>query len=143
MTLKNPYKTGGMFEGASHIVFANAKALRKNMTEAETALWVHLKKGILDLKIRRQHTINNYIADFYCHKVKLIIEIDGNIHQKEDVKKYDLQREKDLLGWGYEIIRFPNDQALKFPEETIKIIEDKISALINYQKQNALPNSGV
>jgi cyclase len=82
MSLKNPYKSGGMFEGASHLIFANARQLRKNMTNAEVILWMHLKEGINNFKIRRQHPIGLYIADFYCHQPKLIIEVDSSIHDE-------------------------------------------------------------
>jgi hypothetical protein len=67
MSLKNPYKKGGMFEGASYLLFERAKRLRKNMTAAETVLWMHIKTGINGFKFRRQHPIGQYIADFYCH----------------------------------------------------------------------------
>lgn len=138
MSLKNPYKSGGMFEGASHIIFANAKHLRKNMTDAEKALWIHVKKDVLGLKIRRQHPIGIYIADFYCHKVKLIIEIDGSIHNSADNMQLDAQREADLISWGYNIIRFSNEYVLSKPEEAIRKIENKISELNVIQKQNTL-----
>ncbi len=68
------------YEDVSHSIFANAKHLRKNMTDAETVLWMYLKEGINGLKFRRQHPIGIYIADFYCHKARLIIEIDGERH---------------------------------------------------------------
>src|ERR1051325_10298290 len=103
MSLKNPYKSGGMFEGASHIIFANAKHLRKNMTDAETILWSRLKKRINGCKIRRQHPIRLFIADFYCHQARLIIELDGSIHNKADVKEADDAREKELQRWGYTV----------------------------------------
>ena len=92
MSLKNPYKSGGMFEGASHIIFANAKHLRKNMTGAETVLWMHLKKGLNGCKFRRQHPIGIYIADFYCHHSKLIVEIDGSVHNNKGIKETDEAR---------------------------------------------------
>ena len=141
MSLKNPYKEGGMFEGASHIIFANAKHLRKNMTEAETALWMHLKKGIHGFKIRRQHPIGLYIADFYCHQVKLIIEVDGLIHKKEEIEILDKRREKELIAWGYSLIRFTNEEVLKTPENVIDCITEKISELIILIKQNTLPTT--
>ena len=127
-----------MFEGASHLIFANAKQLRMNMTEAEKALWAHLKAGINGLKIRRQHPIGNYIADFYCHKAKLIIEIDGEIHNDPAVQKIDVQREKDLKSLGYNIIRFSNEEVYKDPEKVLKEIEIKISELNTINKQNTL-----
>jgi very-short-patch-repair endonuclease len=138
MSLKNPYMSGGMFEGASHIIFANAKHLRKNMTDAEKALWIHVRKGLLGFKIRRQHPIGLYIADFYCHHVRLIIEIDGSIHNNTENKQLDTKRESDLISWGYQIIRFSNEYILSKPEEAVRKIENKISELNTIQKQNTL-----
>ncbi|MEO6611166.1 MAG: endonuclease domain-containing protein [Chitinophagaceae bacterium] len=143
MTLKNPYKEGGMFEGASPVVFANAKQLRKNMTASETVLWMHLKKGVDGLKFRRQHPIGLYIADFYCHKVKLILEVDGLIHNQPEVKQTDEIRQKDMERWGYQVLRFTNEQVLKNSEQVIRLIVEKITYLKNLQKLNASPGSGV
>ena len=134
---KNPYKSGGMFEGASHIIFENAKQLRKNMTNAEKVLWVYLKTGIEGLKFRRQHPIGLYIADFYCHKAKLIVEIDGSVHNQKEVKEADNARQKELERWGYTIIRFTNDQVINSITDVIKMIAEKISYLNNLHKQNA------
>ncbi len=67
--LKSAFKERGMFKEAYPLVFEKAKELRKNMTEAEKALWGYLKGGINDLKFRRQHPIAFYIADFYCHAI--------------------------------------------------------------------------
>jgi very-short-patch-repair endonuclease len=136
MPLKNPYKEGGMFEGASHLIFANAKHLRKNMTAAETALWMHLKIGINGFKFRRQHPIGLYIADFYCHKAKLIVEVDGTIHSDPVIKEQDETRQKELEKWGYIVIRFTNKQVIENSEEVIKVISEKILQIINLQKQN-------
>ena len=110
MKQKSSYKSGGMFEGANHLVFGFAKQLRKEMTDAEKILWVHLKSGIQNFKIRRQHPIGNYIADFFCHKLKLIIEVDGSIHELDDVKIDDIERDKRLTALGYRIMRFTNKQ---------------------------------
>jgi very-short-patch-repair endonuclease len=118
------------------LIFANAKNLRKNMTDAEAILWTHLKKGICDLKIRRQHPIGLYVADFYCHQAKLVIEIDGSIHNDPSIKEADRIRQEEIEKWGYTIIRFTNQQAMKNSEEVIKIITEKILELTNLQKQN-------
>jgi cyclase len=125
-----------MFEGASHIIFENAKNLRKNMTDAEKVLWAYLKTGINGLKFRRQHPIGFYIADFYCHKAKLIIEIDGSIHIKKEVKENDEKRQKELESWGYFTVRFTNQQVLKEIENVIKTITEIILQVNNLQKQN-------
>jgi cyclase len=143
MALKNPYKQGGMFEGASHLLFENAKHLRKNMTASEMALWLRLREGINGFKIRRQHPIGLYVADFYCHKAKLIIEVDGSIHNQDDIKDTDRIRENDLKKWGYTIIRFTNEEVMQKPEVVIEVIKQRILKLNNLQKLNASPDSGV
>ena len=127
MSEKNPYKKGGMFEGASFLLFENAKKLRKKMTYAEEVMWMHLKKGINGYKFRRQHPIGTYIADFFCHKAKLIIEIDGSIHNSDENKKNDFIKERDLKKLGYTIVRFTNDQVSK----QIETVLNKISEIVN------------
>lgn len=123
MEKKSPYKPGGMFEGASPILFDYAKQLRKTMTAAEMLLWGHLKKGIEGYKFRRQHPLASYIADLYCHKLRLIIEVDGNIHDKLEVREYDLLREQELKQLGYSIIRFTNEEVLNNVQSVIQKIE--------------------
>ena len=120
-----------MFEGASPLIFANAKHLRKNMTEAEKMLWAYLKQGINGFKVRRQHPIGIYIADFYCHKVKLIIELDGSIHHEQSVKNNDELRQKELESWGYTIIRFANEEVTQKVEAVIQKVSELVSSIIN------------
>ncbi|MBL7740188.1 MAG: endonuclease domain-containing protein [Chitinophagaceae bacterium] len=143
MTSKSPYKKGGMFEGATHLIFEKAKVLRRNMTPSEQTLWMYLKEGINKLKFRRQHPIGLYIADFYCHKVKLIIEIDGSIHEEPEVKQKDELRQKELKSWGYYIMRFSNLEVLQHIEKVMISIQEKISDLIKLQTQNASSKQGV
>ncbi|MBC8052560.1 MAG: imidazole glycerol phosphate synthase subunit HisF [Sphingobacteriaceae bacterium] len=99
-----------MFQGASHIIFQNAERLRNNMTSAETLLWGYLKGNQLGVRFRRQHPISNYIADFYCHKHKLIIELDGSIHLLPEVYKNDIERQHHLETLGIRVLRFSNEQ---------------------------------
>jgi cyclase len=138
MSLKNPHKSGGMFEGASHLIFSNAKHLRKNMTDAEKVLWIHLKAGISGLKFRRQHPIGIYVADFYCHSVRLIIEVDGEVQDDPLVQERDKQRENDLQSFGCTVVRFSNNDVCNKPENVLKEIEVMISELNNNQKSNTL-----
>ncbi len=95
-----------MFFGASKIIFENAKELRKNMTHAEKILWNHLKVKPNGYKFRRQHPLGIYIADFYCHKLKLVIEIDGSIHDNDEVKLNDEDQSNVHQG---ERILLPNE----------------------------------
>ena len=113
-----------MFYGAKPNIFEKAKALRKNMTRTELILWEHLRsKKILGLRFRPQHPIDIFIADFYCHPVKLVIEIDGGIHTTKEQKEYDIGRTAELNYWEIKVIRFTNkeiEKELKSVLETIK-----------------------
>jgi cyclase len=81
-----------MFYDASALLFARAKELRSNMTLSEMLLWRFLKTKPLGYKFRRQHPMSEYVADFFCYKLKLVIEIDGPIHDAEEVKTKDLEK---------------------------------------------------
>ena len=87
------------------------KQLRNNATKAETKLWSALRKSQLDnRKFRRQSSIENYIVDFYCPSEKLVIEIDGEVHNNAVNNEYDYKRGKHLKELGFKIIRFSNEE---------------------------------
>ena len=86
-----------MHYGATAKLFELAESLRERMTEAEKILWDSLRNNEWQLNFRRQHPISIYIADFYCHKLKLVIELDGGYHENKDVKIHDVEREKDII----------------------------------------------
>ena len=83
-----------MFYGSSPIIFENAKRLRNQLTPSEIMFWNLLKQYFPNYRFKRQHPVSQYIADFYCHKLKLVIEIDGGIHLSEEVKSYDKARDE-------------------------------------------------
>ena len=118
-----------MFYGASNLIFQRAEELRNSMTAAEELLWKQIHINEWKLKFRRQHPIANYIVDFYCHALKLVIELDGGIHEVEDVKKYDEQREAYLNELGLTVLRFTNEQLFKENKLVIKKIEQTINNL--------------
>jgi imidazole glycerol-phosphate synthase subunit HisF len=89
-----------MFYGADRLIFDNAKVLRNNLSNEEIVLWGRLKDRFANYKFRRQHPISNYIADFYCHKLKLVIEVDGSIHYSEESQKADKIRQASLENLG-------------------------------------------
>ncbi len=100
-----------MFYNASPVIFERAKDLRNHMTKAEKKLWEHVKgKKILNLRFRTQHPIDRFIADFYCHALKLVIEIDGGIHKSKNQSEYDIGREAEIIHWGVKMIRFTNEE---------------------------------
>ncbi len=93
---------------ANYGVIQNAKELRYRMTLAETVLWGYLSGNQLGVKFRRQHPVSIYIADFYCHQHKLIIEVDGSVHGDPEVIKNDIERQQYLESIGLTVIRFNN-----------------------------------
>jgi cyclase len=114
-----------MFLGASNLIFENAKSLRGRLTEAEMVLWGHLTKGNqFGVKFRRQHPIADYIADFYCHTHKLIIELDGTIHNIPEVADNDIARQKHLESLGITVIRFKNQEIFENLEQVLDIINN-------------------
>ncbi len=112
MLKKSPYTKDGMFAGATPAIFENAKKLRQNMTDAEITLWVYLKQSPEGYKFRRQHPLGNYIIDFYCHKAKMVVELDGSIHHLPEVMQNDKLRQQYLEESGLKVIRFTNKEVL-------------------------------
>ena len=104
----------------------NAKALRKPLTPAEELFWKIVRNlNLLGLKFRRQHPIGPFIADFYCHELKLVVEIDGDVHDLEDVKQYDVQRENYIKELGLKVLRFQNGDVFKnahLIEEALRVV---------------------
>ncbi len=101
------------------------KALRKDLTSAEATLWNHLKQKQLEgRKFRRQHSILNYIVDFYCPKEKLIIELDGGYHLRFEQQLKDYERDEVLNNLGFTIFRIEN----KFIFEDLDYVLNGIKA---------------
>jgi len=102
-----------MFYGANKRIFQRAVELRNNMTLAEKVLWEELKrKETFNVRFKRQHPIDIFVVDFYCHKYKLAIEVDGDIHLREEVQEYDDGRSHDIEKFGIKILRFKNKEVL-------------------------------
>lgn len=118
-----------MFYKANPLIFAKAKELRNNVTHAEMLLWGYLKTKPFGFKFRRQHPLGNYIADFFCYKLKLIIAVDGSVHEKEEVKKNDERRQEIIEAEGIRVVRFTNSEVIKQPEVVIEKIESILLTL--------------
>ncbi len=95
------------FTGYNNELKENSRELRKNMTEQERRLWHCFLKNY-PIKIYRQRVIGNYIADFYCSKAKVIIEIDGSQHFTDEGTSYDDYRTKMINDFGVSVVRFSN-----------------------------------
>jgi len=128
-----------MFYGAKRIIFQNACELRKEMTPAEKVLWNRLNKSQLGVRFKAQHPIDIFIADFYCHKYKLIVEVDGEIHlsQKED----DENRTAELERFGLTVIRFTNDEVLNNVEKVVEEIKKFIETANCNAASNTAPST--
>jgi len=86
-----------------------AKELRQQMTPEEKILWQHLRANRLNgLHFRRQQIIDGFIADFYCHTTRLVIEVDGKIHEQQ--VEYDAERDKVLSARGLRLLRIKNEE---------------------------------
>jgi very-short-patch-repair endonuclease len=117
-----------LHKGSTASTYHHARALRKEQTEAEQKLWTSLRNRQLNgRKFRRQHAIADYVLDFYCNECKLAIELDGNYHNQNDSKEYDLARTTLLNQYGITVIRFWNEEVIK---ETEKVLE-KIRAFLD------------
>jgi len=119
----------GMFYKANALIFSSARELRNKLTPAEEIFWLRLKEQFPKYKFRRQHPISIYITDFYCHKLKLVIEIDGSIHDSEEAKLNDKRRQQDLENLNLIVIRFTKDQVKSEIESVIEIISSTIKKL--------------
>lgn len=114
-----------MFKGAAHLIFQRAKELRNHVTDAERILRMHLRDKQMGYKFRRQHPIGNYIADFYCHQLKLI-EADGSVHNNDEVKKKDIERQLFFESTGIKVIRFTNDDIRFNIEKVLSKVNSEI-----------------
>jgi cyclase len=115
-----------MHNGAAKPLYQRARELRNNATHAETILWGYLKTKPFGIKFRRQHPYSIYILDFYSHSLKLVIEVDGSIHNQPDVKLNDAERQALLEKNGLIVLRFTNQQVEKNLEAIQKTIENFI-----------------
>jgi very-short-patch-repair endonuclease len=120
-----------MFFGAKPITFERAKELRLNPTEAEVILWEILRnKKMLGIRFKHQHPINKFIADFYCHPLRLVIEVDGEIHNTKENKEYDDNRTVEFESYGITVLRFTNDEVLNNIEMVRSIITSECKKMM-------------
>ncbi|MFZ4727908.1 MAG: HsdR family type I site-specific deoxyribonuclease, partial [Pseudanabaena sp.] len=104
------------------------RELRKNQTSAEKVFWEIVRtKRFLGLKFRRQHQIGNYIVDFYCHDRKLVIELDGEIHNQPEQQQRDRQRSEYLKSLGLTVLRFTNQEISQNLETVLQNLLDLLS----------------
>ena len=109
------------------LLLENAKMNRRYMTPAESALWECLRNKNLGVRFRRQHPVFNYIPDFVCLEKQLVVEVDGGYHFIGNQQVSDDERTQYLNQYGFEVIRFTNDEVLGNIDEVL----DRIKKVIN------------
>ena len=103
-----------------------AKELRKNATKQENHLWYDFLRSY-PIRFQRQKVIGGFIADFYCHKAKIIIELDGSQHYSEQGAAYDTERTQILSGYGIYVLRFSNLEIDRHFQEVCAAIHQCVS----------------
>ena len=118
-------KTTPFIRGATLEIERRARELRRQMTPAEKKLWQAIRRKQVDgLRFRAQHPVGRFILDFYCPEHKLVIEVDGSIH--EDNRERDAERTACLAAFGYTVLRVKNDEIEDDLSAVLKVIRDTI-----------------
>jgi very-short-patch-repair endonuclease len=101
---------------------ALAKKLRRQMSLPEVLLWQRLRTRPNGLKFRKQHDAGKYVLDFYCHEVRLIVEVDGIAHDMGDRPERDEERDAEFIAKGFQVVRIPASDVLRDPDEIAEAI---------------------
>jgi very-short-patch-repair endonuclease len=105
-----------------------ARRLRRSQTSAEEILWACLRnRRLIGAKFHRQHPLGRYIADFYCHEARLVVELQGGIHSHEDQREYDAIREEVIEQLGIKVLSFANEEVTQNLEGTLSKIIDALT----------------
>ncbi len=108
---------------------ANARALRRNSTDAERILWAELRDHRLaGAGFRRQVPIENYVADFVCHAAKLVVELDGGQHFSDQGERADAKRSAVIEAKGFQVLRFSNDDVMTNRAGVLETIAAAVAA---------------
>ena len=105
-----------------------ARQLRKHSTLPEVLLWQHIKQRAYGVQFHRQVPMLNYIVDFYCHEIGLVIEIDGESHDHSFL--YDAKRQGELEAYGVAFLRFSNEDVKKNMFSVLLVIEETVRELV-------------
>ena len=111
-------------------LYQYGRELRQESTEAEKLLWEELRNRKLNgLKFRRQHPLDKFIVDFYCNEKKIVLELDGGVHNEKINKEYDEARTAMLAGLNIIVLRFKNEEVINDMQGVLKKIRDVANML--------------
>src|SRR6185436_1076259 len=106
-------------------LYQYGRELRQESTEAEKLLWEELRnRKFNSLKFRRQHPLDKFIVDFYCNEKKIVLELDGGVHNEKINKEYDEARTAMLAGLNIIVLRFKNEEVIIDMQGVLKKIRD-------------------
>ena len=126
--------------GHHPLVARRARALHRTMTPAEKRLWRLLRGGrFAGLHFRRQHPVEGFIADFFCHTTRLVIEVDGEVHAQQ--LGYEGERDSRFEQRGYRVLRFTNSQVLNQTDAVLREIERAVAVRALLTGRNAQSRS--
>jgi very-short-patch-repair endonuclease len=109
---------------------AFARAQRQSAGLAEDRVWQLVRGGRIDgYKFKRQRPIGRFVADFACDRLRLIVEIDGGVHERDDVVLNDHLRQTELEALGWTVLRFLNEEVLDWPDRVIDAIRNHAAAI--------------
>ncbi|MDQ6609387.1 MAG: endonuclease domain-containing protein [Bacteroidota bacterium] len=104
-----------------------SRDLRNHSTKGEILLWQKLRaRSFMGYQFYRQKPIDNFIVDFYCQALRLVIEVDGDYHNNEEVYKNDITREEELKKWGLNFLRFKEIHVRSGIDDILHTIENYI-----------------
>ena len=110
--------------------------LRNHATVAEKALWQILKgRQLHGRKFRRQHSLGQYVVDFYCPSERLAVELDGSVHDDPQRAAYDADRQREIEALGVRVMRFANDEVLQTPD----VVEEAIATCFFHSNSEGPP----
>jgi len=105
------------------------RQLRSNMTFCEKIVWVYLRKKQYGYRFLRQYSVDAFVVDFYCPKLKLAVEIDGSVHNSNEQKEHDIERQNYIEKFGISFVRITNNELLGNPNKAFAKIEEAIKVL--------------
>tara|TARA_R110000868_G_scaffold368227_1_gene631226 strand:- start:65045 stop:65485 length:441 start_codon:yes stop_codon:yes gene_type:complete len=120
-----------------------ARELRKNSTLGEVLLWKKISRRKLGVQFHRQVPIQNYIIDFYCHEIKLAIEVDGGSHYTSEQKDKDLIRDYNLNQLGINILRIDDLDVKSNMDSVIRFLKNRIDLLKGKKRDQSSLEGGV
>ncbi|MFZ2997199.1 endonuclease domain-containing protein [Sphingobium sp.] len=112
------------------------------MSLPEVLLWQRLRGQAAGLKFRRQHSIGNYIADFYCSSLKLVVEVDGAVHNQGDNPIRDLHRDRFMEENGYKVFRIAASEILKDADKVAAMIGALVARPLHHPSDGPPPRAG-